>query len=140
MFENKNFFFILLGVIVCALVLVIAVDLTNPESMIKQATRGRAYTKELKQFRSLVQLGTSVEQVKAIFNQQGYEHLQLIEAKGGAFEVNPPISYGRNNWSLHIITANDVVVSVRVRKFTDKKQKPAGAPDDISYPEYASAG
>ncbi|MEA3366189.1 MAG: hypothetical protein U9Q79_11175 [Candidatus Hydrogenedentes bacterium] len=139
MFENKNFLFILLGVVASALVLVIAVDLTSEESMIKQATRGRAHTKELRQFRSLVPLGTPADQVEAIFNQQNFEHLQLINKKG-TFEVNPPISYGKNNWSLFIGTAGDVVVSVRVRKYMDKKVKPAGAPDDISYPQYAGAG
>ena len=140
MFENKNFLFILLGVIACALVLVIAVDLTSPESMIKQATQGRAYTKELKEFRTLVQLGTPADQVQAVFDQQKYEHLQLAKGKGGTYEINPPIAYGRDNWSLQIVTSNNVVVSVRVRTYSDKKKKPMGAPDDISYPEYASAG
>lgn len=136
MFENKNFLFILLGVIACALVLVIAVDLTSEESMIKQATRGRAYTKELRQFRSLVPLGTPAEQVEAIFKQQNYEHLLLVRGKG-RFEVNPPIAYGKNNWSLLIGISGDSVASVCVRKCMDKDVKPPGAPADITY---ASAG
>ena len=90
MFENKNFFFILLGVVACALVLVIAVDLTSDESMIKQATSGRAYTKELRQFRNLIQLGTPADQVQAIFKQQNFQHLQLTGGKGGVYEVSPP--------------------------------------------------
>lgn len=137
MFENKNFLFILLGVVACALGLVIAVDLTSEESMIKQATRGRAYTKELRQFRSLVPLGTPAEQVQAIFKQQNYEHLQLVNGKGGGFEINPPIAYGKNNWCLLIGISGDSVASVCVRKYMDKDVKPSGAPADITY---ASAG
>ena len=132
MFENKNFFFILLGVVACALVLVIAVDLTSDESMIKQATSGRAYTKELRQFRDLIQLGTPADQVQAIFKQQNFQHLQLTGGKGGVYEVSPPITYGKNNWTLVIGTSNDVVVSVLVRKYADRTTKPAGAPDDIA--------
>ncbi|HNV21411.1 MAG TPA: hypothetical protein PLB67_14510 [Candidatus Hydrogenedentes bacterium] len=139
MFENKNFFFILLGVVACALVLVIAVDLTSDESMIKQATSGRAYTKELRQFRNLIQLGTPADQVQAIFKQQNFQHLQLTGGKGGVYEVSPPITYGKNNWTLVIGTSNDVVVSVLVRKYADRTTKPAGAPDDIAYPGYGGA-
>ncbi len=140
MFENKNFFFILLGVVACALVLVIAVDLTAEESMITQATRGRAYTKELRQFRNLVPLGTPAEQVEAIFKQQNFEHLQMTKGKSSEFEVIPPISYGKNNWTLLIGTSNNAVVSVLVRKYSNRSEKPAGAPADIAYPGYASAG
>jgi len=138
MFENKNFFFILLGVVACALVLVIAVDLTSKESMIKQATRGRAYTKELKKFRSLVQLGMPADQVQVVFKEQQCQHLQMVAGKNAAFEVTPPISYGKNNWTLLINTSNNVVVSVRVREYMNRQERPSGAPEDIAYPEYAN--
>lgn len=133
MFEDKNFMFILIGVVVCALVLVIAVDLTSEESMISQATQGRAYTKELQQFRSMVQLGTPVDQVPAMFEQQGFEHLQLMRTDAGGYEIRPPLTYGRNNWILQIGVLSDAVASVRVRSYADNKVRPRRAPEDIAY-------
>jgi hypothetical protein len=139
MFEDKNVFFILLGVVACALVLVITVDLTSHESMIKRTTSGRAYTKELRRFRNLIQLGMPADQVEATFHQENFQHLLLTGGKGNVFEVSPPLTYGKNNWTLVIGTSNNVVVSVLVRKYGDRTTKPLGAPSDIAYPGYGGA-
>jgi hypothetical protein len=137
MLEKKNAIYVVLGFMVAAVAIVIAVDLLVGESRILHYGSSRAYHHELKQFMATIPLGTPESTIRTTFDATEYEHIVLSKkTKGSGYSIYPPIHFGSRGWALKINVNQGVVVSVRVRQTMDPEKRPFMAPKDQAYEGY----
>ncbi len=137
MLEKKNAIYVVLGLVVAAVAIVVAVDLLGGESRILRYGGSRGYRGELKQFMATIPLGTPESAIRTTFDAKEFEYLRLNKAlKSSAYVISPPLEQGAHEWALRINVNQGVVVSVRVRQSMNPEKRPFMAPKDQAYEGY----
>jgi hypothetical protein len=90
---------------------------------------GRA-RKELLDFRSKVDIGTTKSQFKSIFQKGNYYYLEYV-AVNSRVTIDTPLKLGARNWVLHCDFLENKLTGMQIRTLDSPLHLPEGAPEDI---------
>ena len=86
---------------------------------------------QLVRFRASLSLGSSQNDVEAIFRSGQYGRLTLLREPDDLWAVETPIEFGGGNWCLRLVFKDKSLNGVLVRTPDDPQRRPADAPPDM---------